>query len=472
MEFSEHDKVLVVFYSYPIEASLTGIFRGYEVCSPKKIVVVSTRRRADDLDRLVEILKSVFSDVEIVSMPILPDIETSIEEIPSFIDYVKKVIDAVKGYDICFVISSGSRIEVVSFSMVVDRSLLHALYISFLWGPWRSSFYPYTPKPIQPVHEVHSYGLKPTAQTIYVDDDTHSKLLRDVSILRRETLLTQYRFNLENSATPCYIGRDYSECSCRSMKIEVFYGRSPRIIVEIDDYCSPDSILKALYKLAREAYEVSLPDPVKKALNLLLNVSGVRLLAIEECSYGCQEDRDVALVDYIEKTRRRIVVDTNVLYMGIHNQFYENEHIFRQYMAIPLCLYVEMYEHQAHPQDPYRRLRASLVKLLLEELNRLNPAIDTHAAYTPCEVGIALSKQREVVVVTADRHAYTNLFKTLNVESILLKPVPISKTRFLHDENSRRISYAYYALSQLKALTKILRDELHSLGLSIEIAMV
>ena len=82
-------------------------------------------------------------------------------------------------------------------------------------------------------------------------------------------------------------------------------------------------------------------------------------------------------------------------------------------------------------------------------------------------MGIALARKSDRLCITSDRNAYEKLFKTVKVGGILAKPSTIKETRFLKHEASRRTSYAYYAIAQLRALANRLGRALRKLGIEI-----
>ncbi len=217
----DRERVLIVFYSYPEEASLTAIFRGYEVCSPSRIVILSSRRRGDELRGLVDRIGGVLRGVELDPRAVVPDVDTSLEEIPRIADEVRRSVlrdEGIRSAEICFVASAGSRLEVASISMVLDRERTRVLYVSFLWGPWKGAFYPYTPKPLEIVHEIHGCGTE-----LRQFNAVHEPPLRDVlraSELRRAVLEAQFRFNKDLCCSPCYATIDGVDCRCRGLRIE------------------------------------------------------------------------------------------------------------------------------------------------------------------------------------------------------------------------------------------------------------
>ncbi len=88
-------------------------------------------------------------------------------------------------------------------------------------------------------------------------------------------------------------------------------------------------------------------------------------------------------------------------------------------------------------------------------------------------MGIALTASTRVglIPVTADRATYENLLAREEriPASILAEPAPINEVVFSERELSRRVTYAYYAVAQLKALSKLLARELSEAGASIKV---
>ncbi len=461
---------LLIFYSFPIEASLTAIVRGIEVAKPNRVFIVASYRRCEEVSYIVNVLKNSYNDIEFVLRCSIPDVETSIEDIPKVIDVMKNLVNEIDD-DIYFVASSGSRLEIASISMVLDRAKTEVLYISFIWGPWKGAFYPYTPKPLEIVHEIHpmdrgfKLGSLPNGEVLV-------KLL-GISIprLRRETLFEQYGLNKHYSDSLCIATRDGIDCSCRGIEIGIMHGSSKKVDIEIYNYCSHEKVVEGVSKLCEDLLDLEgrIPEDVYSSLLLLARISGVCILCVDEYEHDNQL-KNVIFIDAIRKLSRVVAIDTNIMYFGLQNQIYEDLEIFRRYLILPLCLYLEAYEHQAQGAKPYHKLRSAISSLLIEELNYWNFIRDDSIFHRPCEVGLAVTSRNRYIVATGDRKAYQRLFKMVGVESILATTRPINKIVFMQNEVSRKISYAYYALAQLKALTKIseISTALHELGISIE----
>jgi hypothetical protein len=87
---------------------------------------------------------------------------------------------------------------------------------------------------------------------------------------------------------------------------------------------------------------------------------------------------------------------------------------------------------------------------------------------------MALESSPREVLATADVAAYRRVFRDVKREAVLLTPTPLHKTKLLHSEISRKASYAYYAIAQLKALAEHrgVREALKQLGLQVEVKML
>jgi len=463
----------IVFYSLPIEASKTAIIRGLEVCCCKKVYVLSTSRHSNEVKELCRLLGRLIGGIEFKALPIIPDVEESPELINEVAVRLKEL--GLGKEPACFIASAGSRLEVASMALILDRSLTDVIYVSFLWGPWGGTYYPFTPKPIQLVHILHPGIEAFNSCTTKLNIRNLEDLLNSstTSRLRKEVLKSQLLMNYELN-TKCVAHKNDISCKCPKLMVSISYGGRELISIEISDYCSWDEVIKLCSDLNREV--TFLCDSVNQdvlcsTLSTILNVSGIRLLTIKECmNVKCVNTEGLALIDFLRDINDVIIIDTNLIYQGIHNYLYEHP-MASNIVSIPLSTYVELYEHQVHAShmNLYAEVRAELSKLLLTELSYFKPRTEVRATVRPSEVSIALIP--EGVAVTSDRKAYERLYKWLGRRSILTEPTSLSDVRFKSNERSRRVSYAYYSIAQLKALSKLLSNVLRKYRLSIDVRL-
>ncbi len=462
----------VVFYSLPAEASKTAIARSLEICCCDVVYVISTLRHKEEVEALCRTLSKLVRDVEFKSLPVIPDVDRSPELIDEVTGKLENVVRSFGGRALCFTASAGSRLEVASLSLLLNKELTDVIYISFLWGPWRGSYYPFTPKPVQLAHVLHRGPGTFEACTREVNLNALSELLRSEELpkLRREVLKTQLVINSElRSRCLSHGGLD-----CPGVSVKVVYKGRECVSVEAENYCSWKDVVKLCTELSRAVDDLcssTRDGSLCNVLSTILNTSGIRLLVVDECvGVDCSEYRNLALADAVGKLNDYVLVDTNVIYQGVHNYLYENPSLANS-VLIPLSTYVELYEHQVHVDKSRLRtkVRAELSKLLIEELKYFKLKSEVRATATPSEVGIALID--EGIALTSDGRAYDSLYKWLGRRAVKTKLLSVGEVKFLDSEWGRMVSYGYYALAQLRALSKILGRVLSELGISIQVAL-
>ncbi len=497
------DCSLVVFVSWPVEASLSSLFRGLEVCRCNTIYLISSKRRKDEVIRLASELLNCLSrlNVNVKSLPEIPDTDVSPELLPEVVKWFRVLAKRLcrDGY-VCFTASSGSRLEVSSASISLERGCVDVIYVAFLWGPWLGSYYPFTPKPLQPavlLHEGASVTCREAESSCFSQVLPHSVkgfnyLLNSLPELRRSTLEAQLIINSEKrvAGNPCLMtansvtGRRGCMNECGRLIIEV-RTNDAHIASECSDYCSWDKVVELVRDVVKQYEEITESGSSIgscEVISMLLDASGFRQLTLAKASEGLTELKDVygyILSDALEQVRQeaKALLDTCVIYKGIHTQLYEKRDL-RTKLAIPACALVEMYEHIAQISGKgwgriYRELRAELAKLLVKEIKSLINTIEREAIIKPCEVGIALASRRSnTIAITADELAYENLYREVsNVPAILANPKPLTEVKFLGNEYSRRVAYAYYAVAQLKAISKRLRHKLLRADMEVKVYM-
>lgn len=473
MGSTSSDCVFVTFYSDPVEAFLTSVFRALEVFDCRSAIVLSSRDRLDEVRRVIECVKNYLpSDIEIHAYPDFPPPD----DLDGFNGLVEKVYNrlrnALSRRTVVVATYTGSRVEVsttvLASSRIRESSII--IYTPFFWGPWSGLFYPFTPRPLEPVVVLHPDAesvkglverckglervrgclgsLGPQVLNLF------SCIGRKVSRLRMEVSYEQLKMNLGLAFSPMLYPVNWQ---CSGVEVSIAIGDAGKeIATTIRDYCSGKDVVEAVQDLGegflKLVDELQLRTDGVKALDLLLKFSSVLIPVLDECNYvnnRCSDLRDLILVDALGAADRggNILVDTNILYSSLHVQLYEH-HL--KSLRLPLCTYTELLNHMAHYTEGYEKLRSEIAAIAIDEVSALGIPLESAAAQQPCEIGMALA--RDSIAVTMDRHAYEGLFKRLGVEAILSRLRPIKSVRFVHRESARRISYAYYALAQLKAL--------------------
>ncbi len=485
------DCVLVVFLSFPEEASLTAIYRGLEACACRDVLVLSTRRRGREAEELVRVLNEVLGGVGVrfTPLPSVPDVDLEPEGMPDVITWFRR--EVLKGVarqsPLCLMASAGSRLEVSAAAVSLERGSSNVAYVAFLWGPWRGTHYPYTPKPLEPLVALHCREascseLEGGAEGLgarVVEAALRATPPPSTPRLRHATLHAQARLNAEGvvARTPCVMsqerrGRGCPE-GCGPLVIEVRVG-NVELRAEASDYCSWDDVVGAVDDLARQYVkardEGRLGWREDSVASTILDLAGVRQLRVAGASGALKSELSRltghALMEALHALPKGCVgvLDTNVLYKGIHVQALDYGVGNPPRVAIPACAVLELYEKVTqvrHAADAnIGKFNAELAALVADVAKHLTPILVREADAKPCEVGVALtaSTRANLIPVTADRAAYENLLSREEgiTASILAEPAPLKEVRFGERGASRRVTYAYYAVAQLKALSSIL----------------
>ena len=437
-----------------------------EECGADKVVIVSSARFSDQVSYIAKVLGSCLrGGVAVESISDLPGAVDPVS-IKSIVDRLRKFRPSDRVY---FVSSAGSRLEVSVYSMALRRDMVDVIYIHFYWGPWTGGFYPFTPKPLQPIYIIHpgaGYSCKSDTEP-RISLDCLEKLLNLATggRLRKTVYRAQLALNKEIRGDRCCYEADLERCSCKPMRITM---RMPRaggnIEVEVDDYCSPNKVVEAideLWRLFRNACPHGERNRYCELGELILRASGVVQPVVGDVeSLGNRGlegiARGRAISDALNSVERDIVIDTNIVYSGIHNQLYESERL-RERIVIPNCLLAEMYRHQLEGKAGVDRVKGELSNLLVNEIkDSFKPRILYQANTLPCEVGVgmALAGRSDHVFATADVLAYERIPEEFGVPAVRIDVEPVSRVEFGRDEGMRRVSYSYYALAQYRALSR------------------
>jgi len=501
------DCALAVFLSFPEEASLTALFRGLEVCACRNVLILSTKRRGGQARRLAEELNGVLGGlgIHVEALPSIPDVDSSPEDVPGVVTWFRRdfLRGRVKGSPLCLMVSAGSRLEVSVAAISLERGLSNVAYVAFLWGPWRGTHYPYTPKPLEPLVGIHCRhgpacdelsGGGAELSTRIVEAALKVVPPLEAPRLRCATLEVQARLNAELpvASNPCVVTPEVSGRGCPGgcgpLSIEVTAGGGRvKLRAEADDYCSWDDVVDVVADLAKQYVEVRdkgvLGEREDSIVSTILDLAGVRQLRVAEVSGALKGELSSfaghALMGALHALSKGWVgvLDTNVLYKGIHVQALDYGVGNPPRVALPACAVIELYEHVAqvrHERDAkLGRFRAEVAALVADLAKHLTPIVVREANAKPCEVGVALtaSTRTGLVPVTADRAAYENLLsKEEGVPaSILAEPASINEVTFSERAASRKVTYAYYAVAQLKALSNILGRTLRNVGAGINV---
>ncbi|MCS7110926.1 MAG: hypothetical protein RMI45_05140 [Ignisphaera sp.] len=451
------DCAVVICLSDPIEAFLTALFRCLEVFGCSHVLVLTTRSRERDAVLLIDAARSLLpSWVEVGVKPVFPE-PTDLSSLEGLVEGLWRLVRDL-GRRVVIATFSGSRLEVSSTVLAASRARedVVLVYTPFFWGPWSGLFYPFTPKPLEPVAILHPDAetvlrafphVSPSAPVQERGEGLLNTLGGGASQLRRLIARSQLRLNTSYATSSVVHPVDMR---CCGLKISLYINGAERASVEIRDYCSYGEVIDAVDGLGQQVLDLSqapLSEEVRRSVELLAKFSSILLLTAEECTFSCGDPRGLLLIDFLATLQRNegVLVDTNVIYSSLHTQLYE----YRAALEVPLCAYVELLRHRTHYREGYGELRSAVAQLAIDEIKALALPMNHTASQEPCEVGIALANR---AAITCDHTAYTQLFQTLGARAVLAAPRSLKQVRFARREDARRAAYAYYAVAQLRAI--------------------
>ncbi len=297
------------------------------------------------------------------------------------------------------------------------------VHVDFYWDAWTGLPYPLVPRwlePLQILNPVYGPPAEPVAAAI--DDAWARKVASELPPLRRAVALLS--FNLNSIAYRVVSSMERCNISLEVRGLEV----------TVDDVCSPDSWGDAANELYDRVSELFGDETAMLA--------GLKLLVY----------RDNGDSKPLAEATSPIVIDTNLVYRGIHVEAYAGLNV-----VIPYCAYAEVMKAYAEAlknaeRDPkaFARLLAGLA---LQELRRAGTRI-APSPPPPCDTSIpsmdplVLSK---TVMATADQGAY-QLWKSHPI-SLIAKPVYV-EPKDIHAALVREklMARASYALLQTIAV--------------------
>ncbi len=463
---------IVVFASTPFEACLSAIARCLESLDDVVgVAIVATREWKERIEILGKKLGECLG-IEVRSYTDFPDplVNPSGFSMYEARRYVEK-IGSELGKDVALVVSSGSRLEVSIASLAMEPRAF--IYVSFGWGPWQGAFYPYTPRPIEPMYILGEVKVRDRVDSDFVEK--LAKALRDflpksMPKLREMVLEAQVEINKE-ILDPIAFPRK-SRGACPRMTIRISCGSSSRsgsisesvTIVNVCDYREVVSKIGTLARNLRDkidrelsiAYTSILREGSRCAsvVSTILGISGLETLVVRDGSTLVE-----ALPHIFSSRGEKVAIDTNVVYGGLHNQLYDKPDASK-YLVYPACVELEIYRKLVESRDPSQVFEAYLGMLAHEELSSFPMTKDPQLHAIPCETALYVSRY---VVATADRRAYERLLSKRSERAELLERVSTMKAIATSYE-LKKASYAYYAIAQLKAIEKILNKLPEELG--------
>ncbi|BAB64986.1 hypothetical protein STK_00350 [Sulfurisphaera tokodaii str. 7] len=380
---------------FTFESSFSSIVRTYELFRPEKYVIIHAKFNSVHLEKLkylFEKLKEKGKKIEMVSTE-------SISDFNSFKNIIdEKTKECEKVY---LVPTSGANIIAVFLALLSKENQRYQLvnYI-FSFGPWTHFYYPFVPRDLEVAYTLEGK----------ITNKPSLDLNLDPYLERNEFVRNIQMFALK-------INKKFDSCREMSLKVNgvdilrtwsVNYHETVKLLNK--HVFSNEDVSEALLKLSG-AYDIL--------------VEGKKL---EEVSYG-----------------RTVVIDTNLIYFGIHT------HEIRD-LAIPYCADDEILRSVNKKDNPISYIIFYVYQALLQR-SKIIPS-----KLTICDVAIPKIEPdliKGALVITNDKNAFER-WKELSLRSY-------AEVEYAElDKSNRRNSFAEVTsvIFNMVSLLKLMHEKI------------
>ncbi|MCE4628133.1 MAG: hypothetical protein F7C34_03175 [Desulfurococcales archaeon] len=395
-----------------LESLRSGLARISEYLEPKNIVLLLGRSVPDSvLDRAVERAKSIWRNVDVKKervgeRALRPG---ALQEAPSKERIVSTLKEACADPPVTVYISSCSRRQasLVSLAAASVDCPLRIVHGDFYFGPWKGLTYPETPRIVEPLTVLHGPPLRievedPTIGIRRLQDPLGGGRCPRPALLRCAVARLTYLVNTLSLAPG----------GCRRLRVKL-----PESVSEIVwNPCSPEDYMKLASRI-----EMWLTN--KSAEHRRLNVW--EILAWSGL-YGLRPERGQ------DDPSKLLLVDTNLVYYGVHNRVWEGARI-----GLPSCALGELSRRLSEAIKRKRRSDAGSLPHVLAYLSMID-MLEAGAPIVPspqnvCDLAmpridpVLLSR---VVLATSDDGAY-------RYWGLVLPPRTLSRVKYTVDNTAK-----------------------------------
>ncbi|MEZ0346306.1 MAG: hypothetical protein ABWK01_07135 [Infirmifilum sp.] len=433
----------------------------------------------------VEIFYSRFAELEAKRLQYfaskLFNLEVNISPLPNLLSQAVEALEKVTTRDSLVVPTAGSLLGAIASTHVADKIGARILHVMFPFGPWSGFFYPYIPRYLQPIVALGgavetsyrpfdakkaesflgdteniyittklgraiariSLMLNTSLRDLWVNDVSTPELtleLRD-DISEKELSINVYARTTTHAQLLCNLAKVERHQAVKSIPTLNTTGSHARASIG-----TGSASLDAFHRFVSEVFyllaggrekclgrkTVEGEGFLKGILNEMYTLTGFELLSLDPKS--------------------RYVIDTNVVYKGIHNVARPGG----PRIIIPYCVRYEVLDKLARSKSPCSKFYMQFVRLALEMLESYASRIPSNPVN--CDMAIpAIDPEliRKAVILSADSHAVDMWKEMVLSKYTLITPVTRNMIRPASGAE------LHYALIQLAAFLCLLRKHIH-----------
>ncbi len=440
-------------------AAVTTITRLYEEYGVDCILLVFTGRAAE----LAETLRKsgIVDDLKIASCMHLTsrpgDLERDLRKL------IENLCSKYGAKNIVLSPTPGSRRLAAAIGMAgvgiggdEEACNVDVAHIDFFWDAWSGLPYPLVPRwlePLQLLNPVVGPLREPKrlqASSSFVDD-----VAARLPPLRKAIAYLAYSLNKLVTYNVSF------EDINRGCGVELLIRLGGRESAIVNDVCIAESWTSAVKDLTNILMTLFRDEKGGSVVDEVILVAGLRVLTYTD---DMQRTRHIL---ELRELRKPVIVDTSLLYRGIHVEAYAGLTVL-----IPYCAYAEVMKNYAEALKPHPSLRniaSFLAGLALQELQHAGGKI-VPSPPPPCDTSIPSMDPlmlSDTIIATADKGAF-ELWRSHPVSKIA-QPVLVEGRSvdaiFTSEKLIARASYALFQAVTILATTCV------APGLQVEISV-
>ena len=447
----ECDRVAVVGVGVGVgalESAVSVILRVREEYGAKCAVLLYTSRTVSTVSRLLDLFRE-FSDV----VRLYP-CSVACEEPGCLEAWLRKdVVEFLGGKlgwnNVVVVPTPGSRRMAAALGMAGSGDV-DVVHVDFYWGLWSGLAYPLVPRVLEPLYILNPVHGRPR-DVEPVDKGSLKRLgrrlLEGLPPLRRRVGELALLLNVQSIGSRVAHSRDGISCDRATVRVKVeVFGEQFEVFVW--DWCSFRDWVKVANRLREKLAEFSGDGECGELYRFLIRASGLERIVLD---HG----------EPLRSVEKPVVIDTNLVYWGSHNDCWEGTRI-----VVPYAVQAEVLKRYAEalkkPRldrvcQAHRMAMDLLAYYQLLELLHCNRQTIIPSPPPPADTAIPSIDPLLLagkIMATGDRGAY-ELWKS-HPSSKIAEP-KLATTAPLDEKD---YADTIYAILQLAALTQILPQQL------------
>lgn len=423
--------------SYTFESAASSIARVAESFELGEAVILHSRFARQEAERLRAFARRVFA------------LDPKLEEQPSDLrSALARAQQLLRGRRSIAVPTSGSLLGAVALSIAASIEQSDIAHVLFPFGPWTGLFYPFTPRYLQPIQLLGSAPpprqpkLDGVAAREYLESELRGwpRLRRRIAEVCLELNLSLNQAWVNDTSTPPLFVELSDKLEDNTVRVDLVL----RTFTESVNVATLRE-LKDRREAKLESFRVQAFPPPDVKMFAELSRRILTALARRACKPPEWLYRFLGFNVLDLDPHGRYVVDTNLVYFGLHNHARPGG----PSILLPYCTHAEILSKVAESKGACKELEAEILLMAYE-------ALEAHAARIPsapsrCDVSVP-SIEPELLkgstILTGDRRAFELWSRLALAKYTRLRHV--SHTDFRSADESE----AHYAAIQLAAIVR------------------